>query len=164
MMTNSLRSFASGLLIATTLIGAVYLFGPEKAESTEQPAETAKTKELTEEEMIQQLASKGYVVHTEEEWNNQKAAAKNEKTEDNSAQEQEKSNEEKVVYRAILSVSTGMTSIDVGNALEKAKIIDNGMDFYKEVEKRGLENELRPGTFEFESGMSMEEIISIIFE
>lgn len=164
MMTNSLRSFASGLLIATTLIGAVYLFGPEKAESTEQPAETAKTKELTEEEMIQQLASKGYVVHTEEEWNNQKAAANNEKTEDNSAQEQEKSNEEKVVYRAILSVSTGMTSIDVGNALEKAKIIDDGMDFYKEVEKRGLENELRPGTFEFESGMSMEEIISIIFE
>ncbi|EDL62466.1 hypothetical protein [Bacillus sp. SG-1] len=86
------------------------------------------------------------------------------KTEDNSAQEQEKSNEEKVVYRAILSVSTGMTSIDVGNALEKAKIIDDGMDFYKEVEKRGLENELRPGTFEFESGMSMEKIISIIFE
>ncbi|EDL62465.1 hypothetical protein [Bacillus sp. SG-1] len=66
-------------MIATTLIGAVYLFGPEKAESTEQPAEAAKTKELTEEEMIQQLASKGYVVHTEEEWNNQKAAANNEK-------------------------------------------------------------------------------------
>ena len=36
--------------------------------------------------------------------------------------------------------------------------------FYKEVENRGLENELRPGTFQIESGMSMDEIISIIFK
>ncbi|WP_409253287.1 hypothetical protein V1502_05055 [Bacillus sp. SCS-153A] len=160
-MTNSLRSFASGLLIATSLIGAVYLFGPEKAKSTEQPAETAKTKELSEKEMIEQLASKGYVIHTEEEWNKQKVEPENKQAEDKT---EKPATEEKVVYRAILSVSMGMTSIDVGNALEKAKIIDNDMDFYKEVENRGLENELRPGTFEFESGMSMDEIISIIFE
>jgi hypothetical protein len=165
MMKNSLRSFASGLLIATTMIGAVYLFGPEKAESTEQPAETAKTKALTEEEMMAQLTSKGYVIHTEEEWNKQAAAAADsEKKEDKPAPAQEESSQEKVIYRAILSISTGMTSIDVGNALENAKIIDNGMDFYKEVEKRGLENELRPGTFEIESGMSMDTIISIIFK
>ncbi|WP_421384038.1 hypothetical protein ACOJQI_05640 [Bacillus salacetis] len=165
MMRNSLRSFASGLLIATTLIGSVYLFGPSKAESTEQPAEAAKPKALTEEEMMDQLASKGYVIHTEEEWNKQvAAAAENQKTEDKPEQKHDDSSKEKVVYRAILSVSMGMTSIDVGNALEKAKIIDDGMNFYKEVEKRGLENELRPGTFEFESGMSMDEIISIIFK
>jgi hypothetical protein len=164
MMKNSLRSFASGLLIATTMIGAVYLFGPEKAESTEQPAETAKTKALTEEEMMAQLTSKGYVIQTEEEWNKQAAAAADSEKKEDKPSPQEESSQEKVVYRAILSISTGMTSIDVGNALENAKIIDNGLDFYKEVEKRGLENELRPGTFEIESGMSMDKIISIIFK
>jgi hypothetical protein len=165
MMKNSLRSFALGLLIATTMIGAVYLFGPTKAESIEQHAGTAQKQELSEKEMIDQLVSSGYVIHTEEEWNKQAAAASETKqAEEKPEEKQEDSSGEKVVYRAILSVSTGMTSIDVGNALENAKIIDNGMDFYKEVEKRGLENELRPGTFEIESGMSMDKIISIIFK
>lgn len=71
---------------------------------------------------------------------------------------------EKVVYRTILTVSMGMTSIDVGNALEKAHIIESGIQFYKDVEKRGLENDLRPGTFEIESGMTTDEIISVIFK
>jgi hypothetical protein len=165
MMTNTLRSFASGLLIATTTIGAVYLFGPSTAESTEKPAESVEKQVLSEDEMIEQLASTGFVIHTEEEWNKQLAAASASKeTEEKQGEKEKQTEKEKVVYRAILSVSMGMTSIDVGNALEKAKIINDGMEFYKEVEKRGLENELRPGTFEFESGMSMEEIISTIFK
>ncbi|WP_240628607.1 endolytic transglycosylase MltG [Bacillus salacetis] len=164
-MKNSLRSFASGLLIATTLIGAVYLFGPSKAESSDHREKKPDTKQISEKEMIDQLASKGYVIHTEDEWNKKTAAAADkEKADEESEQKQEGTSGEKIVYRAILSVSDGMTSIDVGNALENAKILENGIDFYKEVEKRGLENDLRPGTFEIESGMSMDKIISIIFE
>ncbi|MGF2615209.1 endolytic transglycosylase MltG [Rossellomorea vietnamensis] len=165
MMTNTLRSFAAGLLIATSTIGAVYLFGPSTAESTEKTAGTVEKKVLSEDEMIKKLVSGGFVVHTEEEWNKQLAEASNNKVaEEKQVDKENQTTEEKVVYRAILSVSMGMTSIDVGNALEKAKIIDDGLEFYKEVEKRGLENELKPGTFEFESGMSMEEIISTIFK
>ncbi|MGM0846347.1 MAG: hypothetical protein ACQEUT_15330 [Bacillota bacterium] len=165
MMTNTLRSFAAGLLIATTLIGAVYLFGPAAAESTDRPAKEVKAEVLSENEMIEQLVSNGFVIHTEDEWKEQltKASA-NGKNEEKQDENEKKTTEERIVYRAILSVSMGMTSIDVGNALEKAKIIEDGMKFYEEVENRGLENELRPGTFEFQSGMSMEEIISIIFE
>ncbi len=165
MMTNTLRSFSAGLLIATSTIGAVYLFGPSTAESTEKTAGTVEKKVLSEDEMIEKLVSGGFVVHTEEEWNKQLAEASNNKVaEEKQVDKENQTTEEKVVYRAILSVSMGMTSIDVGNALEKAKIIDDGLEFYKEVEKRGLENELKPGTFEFESGMSMEEIISTIFK
>ncbi|WP_240190050.1 endolytic transglycosylase MltG [Bacillus sp. P14.5] len=164
-MTNTLRSFSAGLLIATSTIGAVYLFGPSTAESTEKTAGTVEKKVLSEDEMIEKLVSGGFVVHTEEEWNKQLAEASNNKVaEEKQVDKENQTTEEKVVYRAILSVSMGMTSIDVGNALEKAKIIDDGLEFYKEVEKRGLENELKPGTFEFESGMSMEEIISTIFK
>lgn len=168
MTPNSLRSFAAGLLLAAILTGSVYFFGPSEADSSEKPAEAAKTEKLTEEQMIEQLTSNGFVVHTEEEWGKQLAAATAEKTED---QEEEKKEEkadsqaeEKVVYRTILTVSSGMTSIDIGNALENGHIIENGIDFYKEVEKRGLENELRPGSFEVESGMTMDQIISIIFK
>lgn len=156
--SNSLRSFAGGILIATSLIGAVYLFGPSEASSTgkEEPAEVQK---LSEDEMVKKLTSKGYVIHTEDQWNKQ-LKDMNEKQEEAS----DKKDDGKVVYKTMLTVSTGMTSIDVGNALEKANIIKDGLDFYKEVEKRGLENELRPGTFDVESGMSTDEIISAIFK
>ncbi|OXS55225.1 hypothetical protein B1B00_19345 [Bacillus sp. DSM 27956] len=159
MTSNSLRSFAGGILIATSLIGAVYLFGPSEASSTgkEEPAEVQK---LSEDEMVKKLTSKGYVIHTEDQWNKQ-LKAMNEKQEEKTS---DKKDDGKVVYKTMLTVSTGMTSIDVGNALEQANIIKDGLDFYKEVEKRGLENELRPGTFEVESGMSTDEIISTIFK
>jgi hypothetical protein len=166
MTPNSLRSFALGLLLAATVTGGFYFFGPSEAKSTEtadKTDQTVKTEKLSEDEMIEQLTSKGFVVQTEDEWNKQIAAV-NEKKEEKTEKKPEKKNEEGVVYRTILNVSMGMTSIDIGNALEEAKIIDDGMKFYKEVENRGLENELRPGTFQIESGMSMDEIISIIFE
>ncbi|MGR3763119.1 hypothetical protein [Rossellomorea sp. NS-SX7] len=163
MIPNSLRSFALGLLLAATVIGGFYFFGPTEAESTEKSSKTVKAEKLTEDEMIKQLTTKGFVVHTEDEWNKQVAAV-NETKEDKNEEKTEKKDDDGVVYRTILNVSMGMTSIDIGNALEEAKIIDDGMKFYKEVENRGLENELRPGTFQIESGMSMDEIISIIFK
>ena len=49
-------------------------------------------------------------------------------------------------------------------ALVQAKIIDNAMTFFKEVEKRGLENDLRPGTFELDSNMSLDDAIKTIFK
>lgn len=159
---NSLRSFAAGLLIATTSIGAVYMFGPSEAESTAK-VETVKTEKLSEEEMVKQLTSNGFVIHTEAEWNKQ-LSAMTEKQEEKVEDKKEEKTDDKVVYKTILTVSTGMTSIDVGNALENANIIKSGLDFYKEVEKRGLENDLRPGTFEVESGMTTDEIISTIFK
>ncbi|MGM0841241.1 MAG: hypothetical protein ACQEWE_10960 [Bacillota bacterium] len=159
---NSLRSFAAGLLIATTSIGAVYMFGPSEAESTAK-VETVKTEKLSEEEMVKQLTSNGFVIHTEAEWNKQ-LSAMNAKQEEKAEDKKAEKTDDKVVYKTILTVSTGMTSIDVGNALENANIIKSGLDFYKEVEKRGLENDLRPGTFEVESGMTTDEIISTIFQ
>jgi hypothetical protein len=164
MTSNSLRSFALGLLLAAAATGGVYFFGPSEAESTEKSDEkTVKTENLTEEEMIEQLTAKGFVVQSKEAWDKQVAAATEAKDEE-PEKKSKKKNEDDVVYRTILNVSMGMTSIDIGNALEEAKIIDDGMKFYKEVENRGLENDLRPGTFQIESGMSMDEIISIIFK
>ncbi|MDT8861409.1 endolytic transglycosylase MltG [Alkalihalobacillus sp. MEB130] len=165
MTANSLRSFAGGLMMAATVCGAVYFFGVNDVSST-QAEET-----LTVAEMKTSLAEDGYHIYTEEEWQEHLAAITAEVYEEAEAngtqgeESQEEENEVSVEYRTklILTVSSGMTSIDVGNALVRAEIIDNSMAFFNEVERRGLANALRPGTFEIDSNMSLDEIISIIF-
>jgi hypothetical protein len=158
-----MRSFAGGLIVAASICGIVYFSGPDEAKSIV-TTETKKSAETIEEasvdEMKSLLSSEGYVIHTEEEWNQQLSAAKTA----NKDNEEKTETGEKVVYRTMLSVSSGMTSIDVGRALEQTNIIDNAFAFSKEIENRGLSNELRPGMFEVGSEMSLDEIISVIFQ
>lgn len=155
MKANSMRNFAAGLIVSAGVCGAVYFFGLDEVISSQ----TADQQQPSVAEMKSLLTSKGYIIHTEEEWNEQLASIN--KAQEDKAKEGTK---EKIVYRTILSVSKGMTSIDVGKALEKAKIIENGSKFSKEVEKRKLESDLRPGTYKIESGMTMDEIIKAIFK
>ncbi|WP_394232311.1 hypothetical protein [Niallia oryzisoli] len=156
MTSNSLRSFAGGLLVAVVVCAAAYYLGPSEANS-EKLDSAEKTAALSVDEMKSRLAAEGYVIHTEEEWNQQTSKPEQ-------AKEAQDATEAKVIYRTMLSVSTGMTSIDVGNALEQAKIIPNGWEFAQEIEKRGLSNELRPGLYEIESGKTVDEIIAIIYQ
>jgi len=151
-----MRSFAGGLLVATGLCGAVYFFGPSEATSTQT------TEQLSKDEMKDLLSSEGYVVHTEKEWEEQLAEAKSSK--DKAETEAKAETQEKIVYRTVLRVSKGMTSIDVGKNLQRARVIKSGQDFFNEVEQRGVENHLRPGTYVVQSDMTTEEIISVIFK
>ncbi|WP_332631922.1 hypothetical protein [Halalkalibacter flavus] len=169
MTANSLRSFAGGMLIAASVCGAVYFFGSSDV------VQTQAEEKMSIDEMKTTLAAEGYFIYTEEEWQEQLeyvAAEAYEEAEasiasqgDEETEETEETNET-VEYRTklILTVSSGMTSIDVGNALVRADIIDNSMAFFNEVESRGLANSLRPGTFEITSDMSLDEVISTIFK
>ncbi|MBS4192949.1 hypothetical protein KHA94_22805 [Bacillus sp. FJAT-49705] len=161
MKANWMRSFAAGLIVSASVCGAVYFAGPNKAASTQKIVEKP-----TVDEMKNMLTSEGYVIHTDEEWNEQLAAAKKEKNDvkEKPNENKDENTNEKIVYRTMLTVTSGMTSIDVGRALEQAHIIKSAKEFFNEVEKRGLSNDLRPGTFEVESGKSMDEIIAIIFK
>ncbi|MFJ8245128.1 hypothetical protein [Peribacillus asahii] len=154
MTSKSMRSFAGGLLVATGLCGIVYFFGSTEATSTQT------TEQLSKDEMKDLLSSEGYVVHTEKEWEEQLAEVKSSKDK----AETETETKEKIVYRTVLKVSKGMTSIDVGKALQRARIIKSGQAFFDEVEKSGVENNLRPGTYVVQSDMTTEEIISVIFK
>jgi len=156
MTSKSMRSFAGGLLVATGLCGAVYFFGPSEATSTQT------TEQPSKDEMKDLLSSEGYVVHTEKEWEEQLAEAKSSK--DKAETEAKAETQEKIVYRTVLRVSKGMTSIDVGKNLQRARVIKSGQDFFNEVEQRGVENHLRPGTYVVQSDMTTEEIISVIFK
>lgn len=155
MTSKSMRSFAGGLIVAATLCGAVYFNSSAKANSSQ----TVKT--LSNEEMKDKLSTEGYVIYTEKEWNQLTEQTEQEKVKD--TQKEPPKNQDNIVYRTVLNVSSGMTSIDVGRSLERAKIIDRAKTFSNEVEKRGLSNQLRPGIYEVESGMKMDEILAVIF-
>lgn len=171
-----IRSFAGGLIVAAGIIGIAYLSGGSGDGTT--------VKKMSEKEMKTELAEKGYVIHTEEEWQQQEKAVASAKAEaekavkeaanakkenakkDDSKKQTEPAapaQEQKVVYKTVVNVSSGMTSIDVGRTLETAKIIPSALEFSQEVERRGLSGNLRPGIFEIESGMSTDQIIGIIF-
>lgn len=153
MNVKLLCSFAAGLLIATTISGTFYFLEP-KAETGKLPTEI---------EMKDKLASSGYVIHTEEEWA-EFQASKETASENKKVAEAAVPVNEKIVYRTFLNVSEGMTSIDVGNLLVKAKVIDNARTFFNEVEKKGVSANLRPGTYEVDSNMTIDQIISAIFK
>ncbi len=158
MTANSIRSFALGLLIAAGICGLVYFLEPEEANSNETSESKAVFETPSIDEMKNLLAQEGYLVRTEAEWNDQLAAAKAEQS------GEQADNGEKVIYRTMISVTSGMTSIDVGRALEQTNIIEDAFAFSKEVENRGVSNGLRPGMYEVSSEMSLDEIIATIFK
>ncbi|MBM7702331.1 hypothetical protein [Metabacillus iocasae] len=186
MTPNTLRSFAIGLLVAATAMSIVYFISPS-SEATTNETKEATPEQLSYPDMKAKLEDKGFVVKTQDEWDKQLAEVKKEEaakqqkaeeaskkpTEEQPAEEASKKPneeqpaeeaEEKVVYRTLINVTKGMTAVDVGKVLEQAKVVDSGFKFYKHVESRGVENELRPGTFEVESGMTKDEIIAVIFK
>ena len=153
MKAESIRNLAVGLLLGTGICGAVYFINPSETE----PKVVEKEVTVSEDEMISSLTSNGYMVLTNEELEAQIAEAQ-------AAVEQNTEPEGNVVYRTMISVSTGMTSIDVGKALVGANIIDNALKFSQAVEAKGVEKDLRPGTFEVQSDMTQDELIAKIFK
>ena len=157
MTSNSIRSFAFGILIAAGVTGLVYFTAPNEANGDKE-TETKKVVEMASpEEMKKSLEDQGYIIHTTEEWNNVVSNSLEKEA-------QQTPGEQKVIYRTMISVSSGMTSINVGDILEQTEIVDDSFAFSKEVENRGLSNGLKPGIYEVNSEMSLDEIIAAIFK
>jgi cell division protein YceG involved in septum cleavage len=160
MRINLLSSFAAGILISTTICGAVYFSDKkdvQKASANTSENQTTVKIQPSEKEMKNKLESSGYVIQTKAEYDkNMKAAQKPASPADNKS--------DKSVTRVILNVSNGMTSIDVGNILVRANLVPNAFTFSKDIEKKGLENKLRPGVFVVDSQMSYDQVISTIFK
>lgn len=158
-------SFAVGLLTASIVIGIVYL-----SSSNHQP-KAEKAASLTEEEMKEKLAAAGYLIHTEEEWDEMVAppASTNENEEkqdppaDSEVPVEKETTKEETVKKISITVSSGMTSGDIGKILVNENFIEDAYEFSSEVEKKGVANKLQLGTYEIDSTMSMNEIIAVLF-
>ncbi len=162
MKSNQMGSFAAGIFAATTLLSATFFFGPRDVNVNQDLDEIPMSDTLSEIEMKDTLTSAGYVIHSKEEWAEHIATI--EATENGATINSVAKEEKPVVSRTILTVSQGMTSIDIGKVLVQANMTDNAMSFFHEVEKRGLSNKLRPGTYEIDSDMTMNDVISLIFK
>ncbi|KMY44075.1 hypothetical protein AC622_07275 [Bacillus sp. FJAT-27916] len=168
-----MSSFASGILLASCILGGVYFFSSDDAgaEETSGKKETAKATEtetvtetpvLSAEDMKTQLETEGYVVLTDEEYLNEIETA-----EEKAKAEAEKAaaeNSEKVVYKTVINVASGMTTSDVAEVLVAGNIIKDASSFVKAVESKGVANKLRLGVFKVDSKMSVDKIISMIFK
>jgi cell division protein YceG involved in septum cleavage len=162
MRINLLSSFAAGILMTTTICGAVYF-----SDKSNVPKVSAKTPDnhtivkvqSSEKEMKKKLVTKGYVVQTKAEYDKKMKDAQS--SEQNQASPEDN---KKTVTRVIVNVSNGMTSIDVGNILVQANLIPNALKFSQDIENKGLENKLRPGSFVVDSEMSYDQVISTIFK
>jgi hypothetical protein len=167
---NVVSSFAAGVLLASSICGAVYFTGePGISKAADKPAENEKQQittktPLTEIEMKELLASSGYVVQTKTDYDKTLAAAKNAAATAEKNKAGTTTDSKKIVYRSVITVSQGMTSIDVGKMLEKAKIITDDFKFSQDVEKKGVEKNLRPGTFVVDTGMTYDQVIATIFK
>ncbi|WHY75395.1 aminodeoxychorismate lyase [Neobacillus sp. WH10] len=162
MRINLLSSFAAGILISTTICGAVYF-----ADKSDAPKASAKTSEnrttekITEKEMKNKLEKKGYVIQTKDEYDkvmkDAKASAEKQASPDDNKPA-------KTVTKVIVNVSDGMTSIDVGRTLVQANLVQDAFAFSKDIEQKGLENKLRPGVYVVDSEMTLDQVISTIFK
>lgn len=156
MRINLLSSFAAGILISTTICGVVY-FSDDSSTQTASAKSSGKG-QLTEAQMKDSLESAGYVVQTKEELEKTLQAAKSAETTPADSKEKDKA-----VTQVVVNVADGMTSIDVANVLVQSQLIPDAFDFTKDIEARGLQNALRPGSFVVDSGMSYDQIIATIF-
>ncbi|MDQ1002283.1 hypothetical protein QFZ28_002683 [Neobacillus niacini] len=156
MRINLLSSFAAGIFIATTICGVVYFTDDTTTQNAS--AKSSEKGQLTAAQMKEELESAGYVVQTKEELEKTLEAAKGIET--TPADSEEKN---KPVTEVVVNVADGMTSIDVANVLVQASLIPDAFTFTQDIEARGLQNALRPGSFTVNSGMSYDEIIGTIF-
>ncbi|ALC91710.1 aminodeoxychorismate lyase [Bacillus sp. FJAT-18017] len=159
MRINLLSSFAAGMFLTTAICAVVYFtVDTPKASSKTENVEKV---ELSEGEMKGELETKGYVVQTQEEYdktiNDAKAAAQKQ------TKPAEAPSNAKPVTKVVINVSDGMTSINVGRALEQAGIVKDAFAFSKDIEKKGLMKKLRPGVYMVDSSMTYDQVISTIF-
>jgi hypothetical protein len=159
MRINLLSSFAAGILITTTICSAVYIFDKGNTAKTSEKIIVKQTNaQPSETDMKNKLSSVGYVVQTKDEYdktiNDAKAAAQKGAAPDPN----------KPVSKVVLNVSNGMTSIDIGRALQKANIVPDAYAFSKDIEGKGLQKKLRPGIYEVDSSMTYDQVVSTIFK
>lgn len=163
MRINLLSSFAAGILIATSICGVVYF--NTNSEGTKPAAQ------ISENDMKAMLETKGYVVETKAAYNKKLEAAKsvvpNQTAPKQTAPKQTVSvinKNGKTVTQVVFSISPGMTSFDVGQSLAKASMVKSALAFSRSIHQKGLEKNLRPGTFVVDSSMTYDQIVSTIFK
>ncbi len=171
MANNSLKSFASGMIIATSIFTAVYYFQP----INKQEQKIVENDTLTNDEVQAYLKNNGYISIPEETYDELVAKSKEYEAIKNQSQKasEPKPPEQKETVpnpqspevekkTFTLTVKSGMDSIQIANLLENAGIVDSGKKFEQFLTEKDWTRSIQVGTYKLNSSMSYEEIGKII--
>ncbi len=157
MNRKTVRAFALGILISVSLIGAFYYINKKEENK------------LTSEKARAFLEADGFVVLTNEQFNNtEKELAEAEEkatkaeTELKEKQTAPQINQEEAIIIFNLKIVSRMLLQDVAQQLEEAKIIDDAGQFKQYMVDYGFSRKLQPGTYKLTSDMSFKEIAKMI--
>ncbi|MGM8214116.1 hypothetical protein ACLIA0_00925 [Bacillaceae bacterium W0354] len=183
-MRTILQSFALGLLIATLILTIVYF-------SEEDNSNGNQNYSMNEEDARSLLEQNGYtlvlssdydqivnenkslkdeIISLEKRFNELETTIevteendnnREEDTERDEIEEQETNNDEGN-REIILTISRGMTSIDISNVLFENNIIDDADRFNQFLEQNGYSRKIQLGEYEVSDKMSDEQIANII--
>ena len=143
MSRDSIRGFAAGLLFSTIIIGSYYYL------------EENKQQELTIKELEKASAELGYELIKQSKETNVEDA-----TEVTASNKEEASTSEAVKYT--LTITSGMGSDDIAQILSENIMIENSEIFEAYLKDNHLTKKIQIGEFELITGMSIEEIATII--
>lgn len=143
MSRDSIRGFAAGLLFSTIIIGSYYYL------------EENKQQELTIKELEKASAELGYELIKQSKETNVEDA-----TEVTASNKEEASTSEAVKYT--LTITSGMGSDDIAQILSENNMIENSEIFEAYLKDNHLTKKIQIGEFELITGMSIEEIATII--
>ena len=166
MTSSTIRAFALGLIVSTTILAVVFNFSTKEVE-------------LTQDEMIEILKGNNYIVTkitedkpTDESTTKEEVAPEVETPTEETPPPKEEIVETPTVETPVvetppttitLTIESGMNVRDVGNTLE-AKGIVSSDEFYQAVLDSGKETKMKQGTFDIPSNATSTEIIGIIFK
>jgi len=166
MNKRSVRSFASGLILAVTLIGSIYYYQNDSKLST-----------IEVDEATSFLADKGYIVLKESEYNTlkDKALIQNEKIQPESKEKPIQENtEDKAeidppaadtadsIINFQLEVESGMTSSEIAAKLAQNNIVMDEEDFAEYLIKNDYQTDIQMGSYSLTNRMSYDQIAKMI--
>jgi UPF0755 protein len=61
-----------------------------------------------------------------------------------------------------VAIEQGMTAVDIGGLLEEAGVIESSAEFVDTVKERGTESTLLPGTYTFQKGLELLEVVDML--
>lgn len=157
---NGLRGIATGILIATIILGLTFLVGGYGKQAQNKDDFTEK-RTITDEEVQAYAKEKKLVILSQEEYDGLIKKPNEQDKKDTSQAEAEKPAEEKVI-EVTLVIKSGMSTEEVANYLRDAKIIKNPKDLIDYLEKNKLAGDVKAGDHKVTSKMTIAEVANAI--
>ncbi|MFC4320779.1 MltG/YceG/YrrL family protein [Litchfieldia salsa] len=153
MSRNSLRTFAAGILLATSILAGLYFFQDKE----EIPPV------VTDEDVKEYLSTRDDIVLIEKEEYEELVQFKEKANEKPVEEEQvQESVEEKVITKYTLEIQSGMNSLEIARLLESVGIITDATQLNNYILEQNLAGKIQIGSYQLTSDMTPQQIADII--